>query len=349
MGILDGRSLSHESLEERRRIIISMKVKGYSTKEITEITGCSRITVYLLWRRWNKAKGKKEKENVLAVKKTGRKTGFGRILTEKQENIIIKTIIKKYPDQLELDYALWTREGIQQLIQKLFGITMPIRTVGEYLRRWNFTPQKPKKYAYERDKEKVREWIEEEYPRIKKLAKRQKAEIYWGDETGITTTDVRGRGYAPEGKTPVVQQRGKKESMSMISAITNQGKIYWKLFDESITGEKFLEFVKRLTKNKSRKIFLIVDNAKTHYSLILKDWLEKNKKKIELYYLPSYSPDLNPDEHVNADLKYGIGSKAPKKTKENMMSAAEEHMQLLKKTPERIMKYFKDPTISYAA
>jgi transposase len=326
-----------------------MKIKGYSTKEITEIIGCSRITVYLLWRKWKKAKGKKGQGNVIAVKKTGRKTGFGRTLTEKQESLIIRTIIKKYPDQLKLNYALWTREGIQQLIQKIFGITMPIRTVGEYLKRWNFTPQKPKKYAYERDEEKVKEWIEKEYPRIKKRAKRQKAEIYWGDETGITTTDVRGRGYAPEGKTPVVQQRGKKESMSMVSAITNQGKIYWKLFDESINSEKFLEFVKRLTLNKKRKIFLIVDNAKPHHSLILKDWLEKNKKKIELYYLPSYSPDLNPDEHVNADIKYGIGSKAPKSTKENLMSAAEEHMQLLKQTPERIMKYFKDPAISYAA
>jgi len=349
MNKIDGRSLSHESLEERRRIIISMKIKGYSTKEIAEITGCSRITVYLLWSRWNKAKGKKEKENVIALKKTGRKTGYGRTLTEKQENIIKKTIIKKYPDQLKLDYALWTREGIQQLIQKIFDITMPIRTVGEYLRRWNFTPQKPKKYAYERDEEKVKEWIEKEYPRIKKQAKRQKAEIYWGDETGIKTTDVRGRGYAPEGKTPVVQQRGKRESMSMISAITNQGKIYWKLFEGSINSEKFLEFVKRLTMNKSRKIILIVDNAKPHHSLILKEWLKKNKKKIEVYYLPSHSPDLNPDEHVNADLKYGIGSRAPKSTKENMIIAAEEHMQLLKQTPERIMKYFKDPTISYAA
>ena len=100
MSIIDGRSLSHESLEERRRIIINMKEKGYRTKEITEITGCSRFTVYLLWRRWNKAKGKKGKENVIALKKTGRKTGSGRTLTEKQENIIKKTIIKKYPDQL---------------------------------------------------------------------------------------------------------------------------------------------------------------------------------------------------------------------------------------------------------
>jgi transposase len=345
----DGRALGREALEERRQTIIRMKLKGYCTKEITEITGCSRITVYLLWREWRKTKNKKEKSEVVQVKKPGRKTGYGRTLSAEQEKTIQKAIIDKYPDQLKFDSALWTREGVRQLIQKLFGIVMPIRTVGEYLKRWNFTPQKPKKYAYERDETKVKEWLEKEYPRIKTRAKRQKADIFWGDETGLYTTDVRGRGYAPQGKTPVVKQQGKKEKASMISAITNQGKIHWKIYAGSINSEKFLEFVKQLVKHKRKKVFLIVDNAKTHHSLILKEWLLKNKKKIELYYLPPYSPDLNPDEHVNSDVKYGVGSRAPKESKKSMITAAEEHMLLLLHSPQRIIKYFKDPFINYAA
>jgi transposase len=346
---VDGRTLNRESLEERRRTIINMKEKGYSTKEITEIVGCSRITVYLLWREWKNVRSKKEKAAIVEVKISGRKTGYGRTLSEKQEIIIQKIIIEKYPDQLKFDFALWTRECVQQLIEKQFGITMPIRTVGEYLKRWNFTPQKPKKYAYERNEEDVKNWLEIEYPRIKRRAKRQKADIYWGDETGLNTIDVRGRGYAPQGKTPVVKQKGKKETVSMVSAITNQGKIHWKIYAGSITAEIFLEFVKQLVKYKRRKTFLILDNARIHRSIILKNWLDKNENKIEIYYLPAYSPDLNPDEHVNADVKYGIGSKTPKKSRKEMVAITESYMHLLKQTPERIKKYFEDPAISYAA
>ena len=160
---------------------------------------------------------------------------------------------------------------------------------------------------------------------------------------------MRGRGYAPAGKTPTVRKTAKKESVGMISAITNKGKIFWKIYDKSINSQKFLEFVKRLIRNKRRKIFLIVDNARPHASRMLKEWVCGKKKKIEIYYLPAYSPDLNPDEHVNADVKYGVGSRTPKRTKAELAIAAEEHMQMLKQTPGRIVKYFKDPAIQYAA
>ncbi|MDR1574802.1 MAG: IS630 family transposase, partial [Treponema sp.] len=161
--------------------------------------------------------------------------------------------------------------------------------------------------------------------------------------------DVRGRGYAPAGKTPVVHRTGKREHINMISAITNKGKVFWKMHDKSINGELFLEFVKRLVKKSAHKVYLIVDNLRTHRSKILQAYLKENKDKIELYYLPAYSPDLNPDEHLNSDIKYGAGSKSPKKTKYELSKAAETHMRLLNRTPERIVKYFDDPAIQYAA
>jgi transposase len=135
----------------------------------------------------------------------------------------------------------------------------------------------------------------------------------------------------------------------MISAITNKGKVFWKMHDKSINGELFLEFVKRLVKKSAHKVYLIVDNLRTHRSKILQAYLKENKDKIELYYLPAYSPDLNPDEHLNSDIKYGAGSKSPKKTKYELSKAAETHMRLLNRTPERIVKYFDDPAIQYAA
>jgi transposase len=343
---IDGRALTASALEERRRIIIRMKEGGYSEKEIIAATGCSRQTISPLWDKYKKSENK---DDLFQVQPRGNKFGNGRNLTIRQENKIKRLIMDKYPEQLKFDYALWTREAVRQLVRKEFDIDMPIRTMGEYLKRWGYTPQKPIKYAYERDGEKVREWLEKTYPGIKRRAKKEKAEIYWGDETTVKAGDVRGRGYAPKGETPIVNRTQKKEDVSMVSAITNQGKVFWKLHEGSINAEKFVDFVKRLTRNKKGKVYLILDNARTRHSRKLTEWAGKNRAKIELFYLPPYSPDLNPDEHVNSDVKYGVGAKVPKRTREGLRAATEEMMKILKKTPNRIVKYFKDPAIQYAS
>ena len=185
--------------------------------------------------------------------------------------------------------------------------------------------------------------------RHKKKAKQQKADIYWEDETSIETGDIRGKGYAPKGNTPIVKNTEIKIKISMISAITNQGKVFWKLHNGTINANKFLEFIKRLVYCKKKKIFLILDNARVHRSKILAAWLKENKNKIELFFIPPCSPELNPDEHVNSDVKYGVGSQKPKKTEKDLSSAVEEHMNMLKNNPSRIKKYFEDKNISYAA
>jgi transposase len=345
----DGRQLTRQALEERRRIIIRMKKNGCRAAEIVEATGCSRQAIYPLWNTWKKSKSRHKEDGIITVKKCGKRPGCGRTLTAQQEKRIQNAIKDKYPDQLKLDFALWTREAVKLLIKELYGINMPIRTVGEYLKRWHYTAQRPVKYAYERDPEKVGEWLENTYPKIKKRAKREKADIYWADETTLKASDVRGRGYGPKGKTPVVNRTEKKENVSMVSAITNKGKVFWKLYEGSINGQKFREFAERLVYGKRRKVFLILDNAKPHHSKVLREWVEKTAKRIAVFYLPPYSPDLNPDEHVNADVKYGVGSRTPKKTEEALREATEEHMKMLRDTPERIIQYFLDPAISYAA
>jgi transposase len=343
----DGRKLSVEALSERRKTIIRMKQNGCSPVEIVRATGCSRQSIYPLWNKWKDSKGK-AKEKVFCVQHRGTKTGQYRTLSPEQEQAIQKAIKDNYPDQLKLDFALWTREAVMLLIKQQYGIAMPIRTVGEYLKRWHYTPQRPVRYAYERDGENVREWLENTYPGIKRQEKREKADMYWGDETTVKARDVRGRGYAPIGETPVVNRTEKREQVSMVSAITNQGKVFWKLHEGSINSEKFQAFAERLARGKKRKVFLIVDNAKAHHSKLLSEWVEKNRKRIALFYLPPYRPDLNPDEHINADVKYGIGSKTPKRTKEALREAVEEPMNMLHKTPKRVRRYFLDPAISYA-
>ena len=340
----DGRRLSGAVQEERRKIIIRMKKQGKSVVEITETVGLSRGTVYNAWRRYQDGGVK-----ALANKRRGRRHGEKRHLSADREKAIRRMIIDKHPDQLKLDFALWTREAVRQLIESQYGIRMPIRTVGEYLRRWGFTPQKPAKFAYERKPEAVKQWLDKRYPEIRDRADAEQAEIYWGDETGLRAGDVRGRSFAPVGKRPAVTVTAKHENLSMVSAITNKGKVCWMITEGAVNAERFTEFLERLLRGAPRKVFLILDNLRVHHSYVVNDWIEEHKEAIELFFLPSYSPDLNPDEHLNADLKQGVGQKAPTRTKATLRVAADSHMRLLEISPERIRKYFKDPVISYAA
>lgn len=340
----DGRKLSAAALEERRKTIIRMKRVGTKVEEIMTATGASYFAVYATWRKWQ-AKGSAG----LKVYPRGIKFGERRHLTPDQEISIQKKIIDRQPNQLKLDFALWTREAVRQLIAQECGFEMPIRTVGEYLKRWGFTPQRPVKYAFERKDEAVKEWLSKTYPTISARAKREGADIYWGDETGLRSSDVRGRGFSPRGKTPVIEATAQYQNISMVSAITNKGKVQWMFVEGSVNGERFTEFLERLVMDTDRKIFLVLDNLRVHHSEPVTNWVTTNKEKIELFFLPAYSPDLNPDEHLNADVKQGVGSKAPVRTKENLKKAAEHHMEMLKKLPGRIMRYFEDPAISYAA
>ncbi len=176
------------------------------------------------------------------------------------------------------------------------------------------------------------------------------AEIHWGDETAVVNTDVRGRSYAPIGKTPVTfAVDGTRQKLSMIVTITNQGKTRWMIIDEAFNSDKLIEFLKTLIKDARRKVFLILDNLRVHHSKPVKKWVEEHKEKIELFYLPSYSPELNPEEWLNADLKHAISTKVPARTKAKLKAAATEHMQALEQSPERIKNYFQDSRVKYAS
>ncbi|WP_176014271.1 IS630 family transposase [Victivallis sp. Marseille-Q1083] len=184
-----------------------------------------------------------------------------------------------------------------------FGIEIPVRTLGEYLKRWGFAPQKPVKKAYQRNEAHVQKWLIEEYPRIKKLAKSEDADIFWGDETGIRNDEAKGRSYAPKGNPPVQAVNPVREKVNMISAITNQGKTHFMFYSETMTVQLLIQFMERLIHQNERKVYLILDNLRVHHSKTLTGFLQENAAFIKLFFLPSYSPDLNPDEYLNRDLK----------------------------------------------
>jgi transposase len=337
---IDARTLSKESLEEKRRTAHVLRKRGMTRAEIGDIVGVHADTVG----RWLKINIQS-----LGLKQRGRKKGLGGLLNEAQARTIRRKIIDKTPDQLKLDYALWTRKSVQELILKEFNITLAIRTVGDYLKSWGMTPQKPQKRAYEQRAPEVKRWLEEEYPAIKAQAKAENAEVYWGDETGLRNDCQHERGYAPKGKTPVIVLNAKRASINMISAVTNQGRVSFRVFEGSMNGDVLIDFMMRLVRRAKRKIFLILDNLRVHHCKPVKEWLEAHKKMIEVFYLPAYSPELNPDEYLNCDLKAGVHSGLPARSEQALKEKTIKHMKMLQKKPERVKKYFKHEKIQYAA
>ena len=206
------------------------------------------------------------------------------------------------------------------------------------------------KRAYEQSPQAVQNWLQGEYPAIEQRARAEGAEIHWGDETALVNTDVRGRGFAPSGKTPVVMAVGSsRQKLSMIATVTNQGKTRWMIIEEAFDADQFIEFLGALIKDAGKKVFLILDNLRVHHSKLVKAWVAQHSEKIELFYLPSYSPQLNPEERLNADLKQEMGKRVPVRTKVKLREAATEHMAMLEQNPERVMSYFQDKRVPYAA
>ena len=341
----DARKQSREVLHERRKQVIRLHRKKMPVMQIVEHTGLS-------WTAVNKALTLYTTQGAAALKPAvrGKKPGSKRSLSEAQERGIQQIICDKRPEQLKMDFALWNRAAVMQLIEREFGIKLSVRGVGNYLARWGFTPQKPIKKAYEQQPEAVQAWLDDTYPAIEQRAKAEGAEIHWGDETALVNTDVRGRSYAPAGKTPVTcAVGGTRHKLSMIATVTNQGKTRWMIIDEAFNSDKLIEFLDALIKDADKKVFLILDNLRVHHSKPVKAWVEERKDKIELFYLPSYSPELNPEERLNADLKQAVYTKAPVRTKAKLRDAANEHMQTLEKSPERVKKFFQDSRVMYAA
>jgi transposase len=342
---VDGRKLSADAQYERRRQVIRAHIRGVKSRQIALDLGISYTTVRTVVKLYEA-----EGSDGLKRGKRGRQHGDCRTLSVDQEKHIQRMIRDQRPEQLKLDFALWTRPAVMLLIERELGIKMPVRSVGEYLKRWGFTPQKPIRRAYEQNPVAVQKWLDETYPEIKEKAKAEDAEIHWGDETAVVNTDVRGRGYSPKGETPVAYVVGKnREKLSMISTVTNQGKTSWMIIDGNFKHESLIEFFEALIKQAKRKVFLILDNLPAHHCKPVKEWFAENSDKIEVFFLPSYSPELNPDERLNGDLKQAIETRVPCRTKEKLRNAAVEHMHKLENEPERIMKFFMDPNVAYAA
>lgn len=311
MTLIDARTLSPDAQAEKRRTAIRLRQEGQSFTEIGRLLGVHYMTVS----KWC-ARFEEGGIEALAPRKRGRRTGTQRRLTAVQERAIQRAITDKTRDQLRLPFALWTRAAIGELIRMRYGLTVPVRTLGHYLHRWGFTAQKPLKRAYEQRPEEIERWLKDTYPRIRAQARREGAEIHWGDETSLSTSDARGRGFAPRGKAPVLPVLSRRNSVAYLSTVTNQGTLRFMVLQKELDAPTLIRFLRRLIRDADRKVFLILDNLNMRKAAKVRDWVGKHADAIALFYLPPYAPELNPDEYLNGDLKAQVARRVPARQRE---------------------------------
>ncbi len=338
----DTRKISSEAQYELRCSCLRMLRRGMKQVEVASILEVSRTSVVRWLRNY-----RQEGMNGLKVKTRGRHHGQKRRLDREQERSIQRMLVDKTPDQLKLPYAVDT-ESRSGSDYAAYDVKLPIRTVGEYLHRWGFTPQKLIKKAYEQQPERVKKWLDEEYPGIARKAREEGAEILWGDETGISSEDNRGRGYAPKGQTPFVYCPGKRFSANMISAINNQGKMRFMVYEGALRVNTFLKFLRRVIKDTGRKIFIIVDNLRVHHAKKVQKWVEKHKDRIEIFFLPPYSPEHNPDEYMNQDVKAHMRKKPAPRSDRELKKGLRSYMKHLQWKTDKVARFFEHENVNYA-
>ena len=338
----DARSLPSVAQEDLRMKAVNAVLEGRTHVEVARMFNVTRHSVDK-WVHLYNLHGKKG----LRAQERGRPKHSA--LLPWQAALIVRTIEDHCPDQIKLPFVLWTRQAVQELITRRLGIQRSIWTIGRWLAAWGFTPQKPARRALEQNPEAVKKWLDAEYPSVKEDAKRENATIFWADETGIRSDDTRGRTYGRQGHTPVVPDTGQRYGCNVISAVANHGDLTFMVYKRGFTTRVMLKFLMRLVRHSSKKVYLVVDRHPVHRSRGVRTWVEKHRESIRLIFLPPYSPELNPDEMVNQDIKKYVRSRVRSHNQKEMMSRVRHFLRSRQRRPGFVRRYFQAKQVRYAA
>jgi transposase len=339
----DARTLSPEAQEDlRRRVVRAVVHQGMSQAEAVRTFGVSRTSVY----SWLKAHNR---DGVAGLKAKPRGRPKRSRLQGWQAATVVNLITDRCPDQLRLPFALWTRDAVRELLAERFEVHVSVWTVGRYLADWGLTPQKPLRRAYEQNPEAVQRWLTREYPAIRRQARVENAEIHWGDEMGVRSDHQVGRSYGLRGKTPVIPGTGKRFGCNMISTITNRGQLAFMVFTERFTSVVMIKFLRRLIKHSKRKVYLIIDRHPVHRARKVRQWIHARSHRIRLFHLPDYSPELNPDELLNQDVKSNAVGRQRPENQPTMMRQVRSYLRSTQRQPQIVRDYFQEQHVAYAA
>jgi transposase len=336
----DARTLDHKTLEAIRVRAVQQVQSGESPEVVIKTLGFFRACIY----NWLAAYRAGGWEALRAKRLYGRPHK----LKGWQIRWIYQTVTLKNPLQLRFPFALWTRAMIRTLIWRKYRVRLSLASVGRLLAQLGLSCQRPLSKAFEQNPALAKQWVSREYPRIRAWAKREGAQIFFGDESGVRSDFHAGTTWAPRGKTPVVRQTGQRFSLNMISAITARGQLRFMVTGKRIGAKVFVEFLRRLVHGWKRPIFLIMDSHPTHKAKLVKAFVKRSKGKLRLFYLPPYSPELNPDEYVWNDVKSNGVRRSMITNVKELRSAVESRLRYLQKNPEHVRTFFQSDTTRYA-
>ncbi len=337
----DGRKLDHQTLEAIRLMAIERIREGERASEVIEAYGFNRTTIY----KWIKA-AFRPGVGIKALRST-KATGRPRSLTAAQEQRVFRWINGRDPRQYGLDFGLWTRAVVAELIGKKFGVHLGLTAVGEMLAKLGLTPQKPLQRAYQRDPQAIERWQRETYPAIARRAKAQGAEVFFWDESGFRADTVHGKTWGVRGQTPVVERPGQRQSVSAASAVTAQGAFWFCVYEGALNGELFVELLKKMMHRRRKSVHLILDSLPAHKRVLVRDYVATTQGRLTLHFLPGYAPDLNPDELVWSHVKRTGTARRPLQKGEKLREKIEEQLANIQKLPSLIRSFFSAPSVAY--
>ena len=341
MGNRDGRALRRATQEEIRIRAVQQVEAGESPETVIRALGYGRTVIYEWLARY--------REGGLDALRAKPVSGRPSKLDGKQMRWIYKTVSGKNPLQLHFEFALWTRGMIRDLIREQFGVRLSEVSVGRLLKRLGLSPQKPLRRAYQQDPDAVDRWRRKDFPKIQARAKRSGAVIFFADEAGIRSDFHAGTTWAPRGETPVVPATGARFGINLMSAISPRGELRFMVVDGRVNAERFIEFLKRLQEGVEQPVFLIVDGHPSHRARKTLDFVRSTRGRLQLFFLPPYSPELNADELVWNHLKtHGIGRRIVQ-AKDELKAMAIGHLRSLQRTPSRLRAFFRERHVRYAA
>jgi transposase len=339
----DARELPDEVLEALRLRAVRGRELGFTEADLADLLGVSRETVSRWWSAY--AGGGLD---ALPHDRSGRPPGSGRTLSDEQGEHLQRLLDGHSPEELGIAAPLWSRRAVRELIYREYKIRMPVRTVGEYLRRWGYTPKRPRRHAKKQDPEEVRQWLEVTYPAIEERAQQEGAQIHWCDEVGVAADAHPGRGYARQGQAATMEVPDPHIRINQVSTITNDGAVRFMTYKGTMNAALFIVFLGRLLRSTTRKLLLIVDRLPAHVKDSVAQWVAARPDRIELFYLPCYAPERNPDEYLNNDLKGQVNAEGLPNNKGELRSRMQAFMRKLLHLPQRVRNYFKHPCVLYA-
>lgn len=340
----DARQLSDEVLEALRLRALRACELGFYECDVADMLGVAHETIS----RWFSAY-RAEGLDALPGPRTGRPVGSGRTLTDEQAAHLQELIDHNSPAKLAVAAPLWSRAAVRDLIHKEYDIWMPVRTVGEYLKRWGYTAKRPARHADDQDAEEVRDWLENKYPEIEELARQEDAEILWCDETGVAADEHPRLGYAREGQRATMEVPDSHIRVNVVSAVGNTGEMHFTTYTGKMNGARFISFLEQLSRESDRKVYVIADRLSAHDCEEVWDWIDEHYDQVEMYLFPRRSPELNPDEYLNNDLKGNVHSAGLPHNESELGQRVRAFLDKLLHLPERVMSYFQHPCVQYAA